>query len=110
MYLPSVVGGAAAAMAAINKVMDPVETQKTLSAFTREMEKVNLAEEAWGDMVDVFDGDGLEEESEAVYNQVLDELGIEVGHSLQAAPSSSRPFMNKDALDDEVFWSIFTPF
>lgn len=104
-------GSATAAMAAVNQHIDPVLLQQTMNKFSNEMEKISMAEESWDDMVDAFDGDGIEDESDQVLNQVLDELGLEVGNSLAniSAPPSSNPIST--TFDEEVinfFSTIFT--
>ena len=95
-------GSATAAMAAVNQQLDPVALQKTMTKFTVEMDKISMAEDTWDDMVDAFDGDGIEDESDEVLNQVLDELGLEVGNSMAniSAPSNSTVIGN--SIDDEV--------
>lgn len=60
---------------------------KTIYAFQQQMDKMELAEDAWEDMVDLFDGDAIESESDAVINQVLDEIGVRLGNQMQAAPT-----------------------
>ena len=83
-----VVAGATTAMAAVNAVVDPHTTMKTMNKFSTEMDKMEVATETWDDMVDMFDGDNVEEESDEVVDQVMSELGISLGEKMQEAPTS----------------------
>lgn len=39
--------------ASVNASIDSVATMKTLNSFTQEMEKMNMKDEMWSDMVDM---------------------------------------------------------
>lgn len=69
----------------MNKAVDPAQVMRTMGQFTQEMDKMEVAQESWEDLMDVFDGDGVEEETDGVVNSVLDELGISMGQQLDAA-------------------------
>jgi hypothetical protein len=98
------VGSAGAAMAAVNQSLDPAALQQVMNNFTREMEKASLVDECWDDVVDMFDGDGVGEEADEVVDQVLDELGLEVGRKFDnlSCPSNSV----NEAVYDEVSLSL----
>jgi division protein CdvB (Snf7/Vps24/ESCRT-III family) len=91
-------------MAAVNQSLDPLALQHVMNNFSREMEKVSIAEESWDDVVDMFDGDGVGEEADEVVDRVLDELGLEVGRKFDnlSCPSSAV----NEAVYDEVVQSI----
>jgi charged multivesicular body protein 2A len=99
-HSPLPVGCAGAAIAAVNQNIDPVALQHVMANFSREMEKVSVAEESWNDVVDLFDGEGVDEEADEVVDQVLDELGIEIGQKLDQASCPTNSV--HDALYDEV--------
>ena len=64
------VGGATAAMAAVNKVADPAGMHKTMMQFSRQMEHMSVQDEVWEDMMEEFDGEGVDQEADQVYSQV----------------------------------------
>ncbi|EDO42022.1 predicted protein [Nematostella vectensis] len=77
------------AMGAMNKQMDPASLQKTLQNFERESAKMDMNEEMMGETLDsVLDESGDEEEQDAIVNQVLDELGIEMAGKMASAPTA----------------------
>jgi len=84
-WYTGIVAGATQVIAGVNKAVDPAQVMKTMNQFTMEMDKMETAQESWEDLMDVFDGDGIEEESDAVVGSVLDELGISMGQQLDAA-------------------------
>ena len=63
-----------------------------MNKFTLEMDKMEVTAEAWDDMVDIFDGDGVEEEADGVVDQVLDELGISVGAQMAGVDAPTSVF------------------
>jgi division protein CdvB (Snf7/Vps24/ESCRT-III family) len=91
-------------MAAVNQSLDPLALQHVMNNFSREMEKVSIAEESWDDVVDMFDGDGVGEEADEVVDRVLDELGLEVGRKFDNLSSPSSAV--NEAVYDEVVQSI----
>jgi hypothetical protein len=97
-------------MAAVNQNLDPMALQHVLANFSREMEKVSLAEESWNDVVDLFDGEGVDEEANEVVDQVLDELGIEIGQKLDqvSCPTNSVQEANYDEVCSATLLSSLT--
>ena len=60
----------------------------SVSAFQKEAERMNMTEEAMGDMLsEAFDDD--EEETDAVVGQVLAEVGLDTTKNLQDAPTTA---------------------
>ncbi|KAJ1907189.1 ESCRT-III subunit protein did4, partial [Tieghemiomyces parasiticus] len=76
--------GATKAMSSMNGQMNLPGLQRIMMEFERESEMMDMKGEMMGDtMDDVMEDDfgNDEEESEAIVNQVLDEIGISVGQS-----------------------------
>ncbi len=88
-------------------MIDPVSIQNTMSNYAREMEKVSIAEDSWNDVMDMFDGDDIEDESNEIINQVFDELGLELGQSLDQANCPTTTKVSQ--FDDEVLYLFFDP-
>ncbi|KAJ1906162.1 ESCRT-III subunit protein did4 [Tieghemiomyces parasiticus] len=85
--------GATKAMSSMNGQMNLPGLQRIMMDFERESEMMDMKGEMMGDtMDDVMEDDfgNDEEESEAIVNQVLDEIGISVGQSLTDAPQSIK--------------------
>lgn len=70
-----------------------------MNAFSSEMEKMNMKDEMWNDMVDMFDGDDIDAEADTICDQVLNEIGLEIGHSMMSAPSRAPDLISDE---DEV--------
>nr|XP_054752657.1 charged multivesicular body protein 2b-like [Lytechinus pictus] len=79
-------GRTAKAMGAMNKQMDPQKVMKTMQQFQVESSKMEMKEELMDDVLDDILGGSDEEEEDAIVNQVLDEIGIEVSGKLADAP------------------------
>ncbi|XP_062510950.1 charged multivesicular body protein 2b-like [Corticium candelabrum] len=74
-------------MTAMNAQISPQAMQQTLQQFEMESSKMEMTEEMMDDTLSsVLDESGDEEESEAIMNQVLDEIGIEITGKVAAAP------------------------
>ena len=66
-------------MGNMNKVMNPAGVAKTMQDFEMANAKMGMTEEVMNDALDdILNESGDEEEEDAVVNQVLDEIGIEV--------------------------------
>merc|ERR1712126_802082 len=88
--MASSMGAATKAMGTMNKQVNPMALQQTLKEFEQESAKMDMADEMMGDTLDdLFDASGDEEEQDAIVNQVLDEIGIEVTGKLTDAPAPS---------------------
>lgn len=71
-------------MVRMNKVLNVPGLQKILQEFMRENERMEMTEEMMGDAVDMALGDEEDAiESDAVVNQVLSEIGVEIGGQLE---------------------------
>ena len=71
----------------------------SVAAFQKEAERMNMTEEAMGDMLsEAFDDD--EEETDAVVGQVLAEVGLDTTKNLEDAPTASLPEPEAAEADD----------
>ena len=93
-----------------NAQMDMKETMKIMSQFQMENEKITAKEEMMDDaLADAFDTEEVEEEAEALTNQVLAELGVEMDAKMvgldapQARPAGEQISQEEqNALDDAL--------
>lgn len=76
-------------MKIMNKQMDMSQMQKIMMEFEKETDMMDMKEEMMNDIVDdVMGEEDDEEESNALVNQVLDELGLSLGDELNAVPTA----------------------
>eukprot|EP00624_Nannochloropsis_granulata_P004547 evm.model.NODE_32581_length_16376_cov_18.250671.8 len=72
----------------MNEQMDAKDTAKVMAEFTKQNEYMNVKEDMLDDaLMDAFDGDDVEEEADSVVNQVLTEIGLDVGARMTDAPT-----------------------
>jgi len=94
------------AMGAINKQMNPQQVMKMMTEFEKESTKMDMSEEMINDSLDnILDESGDEEEQDAVVQQVLDEIGIEISGKLIAAPAARKEALGEPTTlptDDEL--------
>lgn len=94
-------------MGAVNKQMNPQGIMKTMQEFEKETTKMGMTEEIVEDSLNLALGEsGDEEEEEAVVNQVLDEIGIEISGQLAKVPSAQRGALGESSknkiLDEDL--------
>lgn len=78
-------------MAKMNKLNDPMKTAKIMSEFEKQNMKMNMTDEMINDTLDgVLEGSDDELQSDAIVNQVLDEIGIEISGKLINAPNANK--------------------
>ena len=66
-------------MTNMNKMMNPQQVAKTMQEFDVANTKMGMTEEMMNDALDdMLNESGDEEEGDAIVNQVLDEIGIEI--------------------------------
>mmetsp|Transcript_16410 Transcript_16410/g.24726 ORF Transcript_16410/g.24726 Transcript_16410/m.24726 type:complete len:217 (-) Transcript_16410:146-796(-) len=94
-------GSVAAAVSSVNKIVNPDGIQHTMTDFCREMEKTSIQDEAWDDMIDMFDGDSVDDEADSVLNQVMDEIGLATDQSIQSAPIGGVMTSRRELGDNE---------
>ncbi|MFH4976043.1 hypothetical protein AB6A40_002752 [Gnathostoma spinigerum] len=81
--------GVTMAMASMNRQLNLPQIQKIMQEFERQSETMDIKEELMNDAIDdAMADEGDEEESEAIVNQVLDELGIQLSEEMAALPNA----------------------
>ncbi|GAQ83414.1 vacuolar protein sorting-associated protein [Klebsormidium nitens] len=81
--------GATDVMTSMNKLMDPAQQRKTIMEFQKQNAQMDMAGEMVSDSIDdALDGDDLEEETDDLTNQVLDEIGVDTAAQLASAPKT----------------------
>ncbi|KAL4431015.1 hypothetical protein ABPG75_006271 [Micractinium tetrahymenae] len=85
-------GTAGKAMAQMGAATDVKQMQKNMMQFGRENAKMEMTGEMMDSAIeDALDGDGVEEETDDVMAQVLDEIGIDLSAQIGAAPKQRLP-------------------
>ncbi|VDK54698.1 unnamed protein product [Anisakis simplex] len=81
--------GVTTAMKSMNKQLNLPQIQKIMMEFEKQSEIMDMKEEMMGEAIDdAMTEETDEEESEAIVNQVLDELGIQMNEELGALPTA----------------------
>lgn len=76
-------------MGEVNKNIKPQDIARTMQEFEKQTTKMGMTEEIVDDTLNsILDESGDEEEQDAIVNQVLDEIGIEVSGKMANAPSA----------------------
>merc|ERR1719244_2548902 len=79
--------GVTRAMMSMNKQLKLPQIQQIMQEFEKQTEIMDMKEEMMNDVIDDAMGDDdEEEESDAIVNQVLDELGLQLTDQLTAVP------------------------
>ncbi|KAJ2516977.1 ESCRT-III subunit protein did4, partial [Coemansia sp. RSA 1939] len=103
--------GASRAMQSMNRSMNLPGMQKVLMDFERESDVMDMKEEMMNDAIDDAMEDDAEEdeedESNAIVQQVLDEIGLQLNQSLADAPQTLAAHQDTSegaevALDDDA--------
>ncbi|XP_050315143.1 charged multivesicular body protein 2a-like [Anthonomus grandis grandis] len=82
--------GVTRAMASMNRQLNLPQIQRILQEFEKQSEIMDMKEEIMNDAIDdAMEGDDDEEESDAVVNQVLDELGLQLTDTLSGLPQTA---------------------
>jgi charged multivesicular body protein 2A len=88
--MTSAMQNAATAMVRMNKQMNLPAMQRIMKQFAMESEKMEMTQEMMGDAMDDAMGDDEdEEETDAIVEQVLAEIGLDMTGNIEAAPSTS---------------------
>lgn len=89
--LAGAMGSATKTMVNMNQIMKPEDIAKNMRDFEQASAKLDMSEEVMNDALDdILNESGDEEESDAIVNQVLDEIGIEIGAKVAGAPEARR--------------------
>jgi hypothetical protein len=85
------VGSVTAALSSANAAMDAKKLGATMAEFQKQTETAKLKEELMNDaLADAFDESDVEEEADAVTNQVLAELGVEMDQKMVGLDAPSQ--------------------
>ncbi|KAK6736367.1 hypothetical protein RB195_019194 [Necator americanus] len=81
--------GVTRAMQSMNRQLNLPQIQKIMMEFEKQSEIMDMKEEIMGDAIDDALGDETDDvESEQIVNQVLDELGIQMGQEMAGLPTA----------------------
>jgi division protein CdvB (Snf7/Vps24/ESCRT-III family) len=73
--MAGVMGNVAGVMKQVNDAVSTADVAKVMQQFAQQNEMMGLREELMDDaLIDAFDGEGVEEESDAIVDQVLTEV------------------------------------
>uniref|UniRef100_A0A069DPK4 Putative assembly/vacuolar sorting protein n=1 Tax=Panstrongylus megistus TaxID=65343 RepID=A0A069DPK4_9HEMI len=87
--LAGAVSTTAQTMKNINNILKPEQIAADMRTFQQSSMKMDMTEELINDTLDdIMNESGDEEESDAIVNQVLDEIGIEISGKLAKAPTA----------------------
>lgn len=90
--------GVTRAMGNMNRQLNLPQIQRIMTEFEKQSEIMDMKEEMMDDAIDDAIGNsGEEEETEAVVQQVLDELGIQMGEQLDRLPTADGALATKTA-------------
>merc|ERR1711902_386601 len=100
--LAETMGQTTKVMGQMNKLVDPQKVAKTMHDFEMANAKMEMTEETMNEALDdiLADSDD-EEEEQAIVNQVLDEIGIEITSKVSNAPSAPKGTVKTTATSDE---------
>lgn len=103
-------GAATKTMANMNALLKPQEVAQNMRNFEKAAAQLNMSEEVVNDTLDdILNESGDEEEGDAIVNQVLEEIGIEMGSKVRGAPapaSDSLADKSSSMTDDELMASL----
>lgn len=98
----SALGSVTDTLKVANSQMNMKETMKVMTQFQQENEKISAKEEMMDDVLaDAFDTEEVEEEAEALTNQVLAELGVEMDAQMVGLSAPSSKPAGEEALTQE---------
>ncbi|XP_072162159.1 charged multivesicular body protein 2b-B [Bemisia tabaci] len=90
MKLAETMSTTSKSMQKMNNILKPEQVMGEMNAFSQAVTKMNMTDDMINDTLnDILDESGDEEESDAIVNQVLDEIGIEISGHMSKAPSVS---------------------
>merc|ERR1712227_934186 len=100
--LAETMGQTTKVMGQMNKLVDPQKVAKTMHDFEMANAKMEMTEETMNEALDdvLADSDD-EDEEQAVINQVLDEIGIEITSKVSNAPTAPKGTLKTTATSDE---------
>ncbi|KAA0202763.1 hypothetical protein HAZT_HAZT009310 [Hyalella azteca] len=79
---------ATSTMASMNKMMNPQAVAQDMRNFEKAAAQLNMTDEVVNDTLDdILNESGDEEEGDQIVQQVLEEIGIEMGSAVRGAPT-----------------------
>ena len=87
--------GATALLGSMNRQMNLPALQRIAMEFEKENDIMDQRQEMMDDAIDDVTGLEDEEEGEEVVNQVLDEIGVDLGQAVSPLKNLSRPKLAK---------------
>jgi len=82
--MASAMSTATQSLSTMNKLMKPEQLGKTMQNFSRASAQMDMTEEMMNDTLDdILNESGDEEEGDAVVQQVLDEIGIDISSKVR---------------------------
>ncbi|RNA29191.1 charged multivesicular body 2b [Brachionus plicatilis] len=90
-------------MVEMNKIQDPVKTAQIMKEFEKQSMKMGMTEDMINETLeDVLEGSDDEQQSDAIVNKVLDEIGIEISGKMINAPGPAKNKLQDQELNDEI--------
>lgn len=87
--MAQIMGSVAGVMKNVNDSVSAADTAKIMQEFAKQNEMMGMREDIMSDaLADAFDGEGVEEDSNAIVDQVLQEIGLDMAGKMQDAPSA----------------------
>jgi len=103
MKVATAMGKTTKTMANVNKQMDAKKMSQTMQQFQRENMKMEMSEEMINDVMDdIFDESDDEQEQDAIVNQVLGEIGIELTGKMNTLNMPANKLGGTSQADQEV--------
>ncbi|ROT78746.1 charged multivesicular body protein 2b-A [Penaeus vannamei] len=108
MKLANAMGATTATMKNMNQLVNPQDLSKKLKDFEQASAKFEMTEELMDSALDdILTESGDEEEADDIVNQVLDEIGIEIGAKVAGLPATHASSLgersaNKKTEDKEL--------
>ena len=98
------IAGATRAMRFMNQKMNMPMLTEMLTEFARQTEMMEMGSEMMGEAIDMaMDDEEMEDDTEGVVNQILDEIGIKFEEDMLNAPTAQKqPVAQKQTADDEL--------
>uniref|UniRef100_A0A2P2I2R4 Charged multivesicular body protein 2b-like n=1 Tax=Hirondellea gigas TaxID=1518452 RepID=A0A2P2I2R4_9CRUS len=98
-------------MASMNRLMKPEDVAQNMRNFEKAAAQLNMSEEVVNDTLDdILNESGDEEEGDAIVNQVLEEIGIEIGGAVRGAPAPAADSLAAEKTstmtDDQLMESL----
>lgn len=74
----------------MSAIAPPAKTMRSIQRFEAAQDRMAVTQEAWEDVMAAFDGDDMDAEEDSIVNQIMDELGLQLGSSMPSAPVTAN--------------------